>query len=81
MSDDEIPVCPECDSASISANVGTNYPNPAAGHGWRCKQCSATFDEPVRREPYPNGNQTRSGPAKALLDADPDDYPKDGGSV
>jgi len=75
MGDDEIPVCPKCDSASISSTNGHNYPNPAADHGWRCKRCAEGLDAPDYREPHSDSNQTRSGLAKTLLDADPDEWP------
>lgn len=56
--------CPECDSTHIQSRAAT--------HGWRCRQCSAVFAEPVEHETQAPNAGRRSPGIAALKDADPE---------
>jgi len=63
------PFCPECDSGHITVKKAE-----LGGNTWYCKNCPAEFDEPNYREPKNDPrHHGRSGLAKALVDANPDD--------
>lgn len=72
--------CPKCDSANAIPRADSNNKDKAPENDWRCKDCKAQFDEPVRRE---IAAATTTDPpshslAADLLDMDPDDV---GGSA
>lgn len=70
---DTVEACPEFDDTTIRAKA-TGRTNAGSRHDerWRCWGCGATFDEPATREPR-GATMPRSGPARALHDADPED--------
>lgn len=82
---DMVDACPECDSAMITKHVGGLHRPIDDPPSYRCRDCKTLFDEPVQREPRRDvesvGNLSEAG--RALLDADPDDFPirTDGGSI
>jgi ribosomal protein L37AE/L43A len=64
-SDSKIMVCPDCDSSFIR-----HRPRHSDGD-WRCQDCKAIFDDPVRRERYRHGHT--EGLALKLEQMDPDE--------
>ena len=72
-------VCPICDrSRHISRRVPNKLgPRPQTNKKWYCSRCKESFDdgELVTRDPKAN-TDPKYGPAKKLLDADPDDWPR-----
>lgn len=72
--------CPRCDRADRvyrRTHSRRDYQHP-----YRCYDCGAEFDEPVKRESRVGGEgvaRPRSDAAQSLLDADPDDVVTDGG--
>ena len=62
----EITACPECDKTQIQRRVGRvggRQRKGDPGHDWRCVDCAATFDEPVRRPVHADSGIT----AQAML--------------
>lgn len=57
-----VEVCPECDEAAVTVTAD----------GYRCKKCSAHFQETVTRRSFGHGQPT-SAHAKAAWEADADD--------
>mgnify|MGYP000079442429 CR=1 FL=1 len=56
-SDGIVLACPDCDSSSVSVVIGKGAISDAThSNDYRCRDCGATFDEPVERE-----RQTSSG--------------------
>ena len=54
----EITACPGCDKTQIQRRtdrVGGQQRKGDPGHDWRCVECGATFDEPVRRSTKATG--------------------------
>lgn len=69
---EEIEACPECDSSSLAVNAQTNHVGrPGAPKKYRCKDCNATFDQPVTRERQ--GPTNLKGLAKRLDEHDEPD--------
>ena len=70
--DDEIAVCPECDTGGIgvASPGGMQYDEPAGKRYW-CPKCGAKFDEFETRER--RGDTALYGLARKLSDADPDE--------
>jgi ribosomal protein L37AE/L43A len=73
---DPILVCPHCDAARILRRGSPLGDLDRAGEGdWYCSDCGAAFDAPAER--LPETHVTRSGLARALLMADPDEVAAD----
>lgn len=70
--EDEITVCPECDSSSIEPCVKTNWAGTVAEDDWRCKSCYAHFNEPDTRDR--NHPAVLHGLARELAEGDPSDF-------
>jgi transposase-like protein len=76
MSEETVAACPECGTARIETNsTGSVGPHNPDAEQYRCHGCGATFDEYEER-PARSTTNTHHGPAKDLLEADPDEYPK-----
>lgn len=74
-----VEACPECDTAAIERRTPAKAGSPAwQTHRWYCRNCGASFDEPVERAPI-TSTTTLSGLAADLDAADPDVIP-DGGA-
>lgn len=58
----ELTACPECEASFIRRM--TRDPE----HKWRCEECGARFDEPIRREPMTNKGSPNPGTTAALLE-------------
>ena len=73
--DDETTLaCPECDSTNIYRRSQGKASRDADGdETYRCWDCPARFDEPVRR-PLKSPGALR-GAAGELADAEPDEWP------
>jgi hypothetical protein len=70
--DNEIAVCPECDTGGIglASPGGMQFDEPAGKRYW-CPKCGAKFDEFVSRER--KSDTALYGLARRLADADPDE--------
>jgi uncharacterized Zn finger protein (UPF0148 family) len=77
---DLVRACPACDSPDVRVRPGgyNSGPGRLDGRRWRCKDCGATFDEPVERASK-RSHAGLSGTARDLAEADPDDLRADGG--
>lgn len=75
--------CPECEASAIKPRPG-GYGLPKQRHDerWRCEECGALFGDPVERESETGAAAApTSGPAKRLLDMDPDEWPPEEGDA
>lgn len=65
-------VCPECDRASATPRTSraSTPRSDDSDADWRCKDCGATFDDPVER-PIKKPANGRVGLAGVLERADP----------
>jgi transposase-like protein len=73
LNDDEVAVCPECDSSALIMNsTSALKADPDELDRYRCRACDATCDEFVRREKASDRGPTR-GLAARLADADADE--------
>jgi hypothetical protein len=80
LDDDEaVTACPDCESASIEYHAGTAFGGEPASAPWTCQDCGEAFEAPIERSPERESGSCRHGPAKSLVDADPDDIRTDGG--
>ena len=71
---DEIAVCPECDDTHVYQRQQKGVGRVASdNYEWRCDGCGARFDDPDYRAPKHDGWIPGDSPARALLDADPDE--------
>lgn len=67
---------PRCDTANIYQRTSSMFDKQRSGDtAFVCEQCGHNFEKPVRRENQGTGNEQR-GAARALLDANPEEYPK-----
>jgi hypothetical protein len=78
---DSIEACPECDSPQIEVRPGgyRSLPYRVGEERYCCEACGARFDDPVRRARKQPG-ENRSGTARRLVEADPNDLVPDGGT-
>jgi DNA-directed RNA polymerase subunit RPC12/RpoP len=68
MMSDTTLACPECNVAAVAKRQHSTMGRPCKdGKQYRCKQCTATFDEPVERETY---LASQPGHRSLLHDAD-----------
>jgi len=73
---DPILVCPDCDEPGILPRGSPLGDLDRKGDGsWYCPECERGFDQPAER--LPETHVTRSGLARALLQADPDEVAAD----
>jgi len=73
--DDEVAVCPECDTGGIGlASPGSMQHDEPDGKRYWCPKCGAKFDEFIVRER--RGSTALYGLARDLADADPDEVSK-----
>jgi len=73
---DPILVCPDCDAARILRRGSPLADLDRTGEGdWYCPACESGFDQAAER--LPETHVTRSGLARALLMADPDEVSAD----
>ncbi|WP_254831611.1 hypothetical protein [Haloglomus salinum] len=80
LDDDEaVTACPTCESASIEYHAGTAFGGEPASAPWTCQDCGTDFEAPIERSPERESGSCRHGPAKSLVDAEPDDIRTDGG--
>jgi hypothetical protein len=80
LDDDEaVTACPTCESASIEYHAGTAFGGEPASAPWTCQDCGEAFEAPIERSPERESGSCRHGPAKSLVDAEPDDIRTDGG--
>lgn len=75
-SDDNVAVCPECDSSNVSLASPGGHPDQTGTSGFRyyCGRCSAKFDEFDEREARMHSNGGSPDRSK-LLKADPEEWP------
>lgn len=74
--DDTITACPECDSPGIEPRQPAKFPSTATSDAaWRCKHCTALFDEPVERPR--RATSGLQGLAADLAAADPEEVSGD----
>jgi len=73
---DPILVCPHCDEPGILRRGSPLGDLDRTDDGdWYCPACASGFEEPTRRPP--ETHITRSGLARDLLQADPDEVSAD----
>lgn len=69
---DFVTACPHCDSSNIyNRRFTDNRREERRDLRWYCRNCQENFAEPNKRDS--RGNGSRSGLAKRLLEADPDE--------
>jgi DNA-directed RNA polymerase subunit RPC12/RpoP len=71
-----VAVCPECDHAAVTlvSSGGVQGTEDSKGR-YECGDCGARFDAVAYREREYGDGAPKSGSARALLEADPDDWP------
>lgn len=68
----EVPKCPreDCGSVEIHSRSSKGYgPEPEGDGRWKCRQCGASFDQPLMAEPKTTG-AISNGIAKTLAEPD-----------
>lgn len=78
--------CPECDSTPVKVRTGKLNDDDVEPGSYRCEntECGARFDEPKIRESgqvQPDSAGGLSGPGRALVEMDPEDWPPDDGEL
>jgi len=76
--DERIKCCPECEESHITRRFPEKPEarNDGNNDRWRCKQCTATFDQPDERpREKGRGRSARGTVARMLEDADPETVP------
>lgn len=76
--DDEVEVCPECESSGFQTNVQSEFGARSAESQYLCRECDTRFDEPDTRERQAVGG--RRGLA-GILEDDDTELATDGGWV
>lgn len=73
---DTIEVCPACSTSRIYRRKPAMFDTDRSGDTeYVCEMCGKNFDDPAERESRASGN-VQNGTSKALLEADPEDYPR-----